>query len=187
MNGPAIAENPSKQPSAAQTVYEYVSSTVFALAVVLLVFTFVLRTATVVGISMMNTLHDGDRLILSTTHDTPRQGDIVVLSTKAVREAIVKRVIATAGQTVNIDFQAHKVYVNGKTLSEPYIREPTSERGDVTFPVTVPPGHVFVMGDNRNDSYDSRFSAVGMIDERDIIGRAVFRLLPIFKIGPLAR
>lgn len=175
----------SDHVSITQTVYEYVSSFVFPLAIVLLVFAFIFRTATVVNVSMQNTLHADDRLILSHIGYTPKRGDIIVLSTKAVDTPVVKRVIATGGQTVNIDFQAHKVYVNGKALSEPYIREPTSERGDLSYPMKVPAGHVFVMGDNRNDSYDSRYRAVGMIDNRDIIGHAVFRLFPLSKLGPV--
>lgn len=171
--------------SISQTVYDYVSSIVFPLAIVLLVFAFVFRMATVVNVSMQNTLHAGDRLILSHIGYTPKQKDIIVLSTKAVSTPIVKRVIATSGQTVNINFQTHTVYVDGKALSEPYIREPTSERGDLSYPLKVPAGHVFVMGDNRNDSYDSRYRAVGMIDDRDIIGHAVFRLFPLSKLGPV--
>lgn len=169
-------------------LYEYVSSIVFALAVVLLFFTFVFRTVSVVNISMQNTLHAGDRLILSHIGYTPKSGDIVVLSSSAVKDGpIVKRVIAIGGQTVNIDFETHKVYVNGIALTEHYIREPTSERGDVSFPVKVPPGHIFVMGDNRNNSYDSRYSAIGMIDDRNIVGHAIFRLFPLSKVGTLAR
>lgn len=173
--------------SMVQGVYEYASTIVFPLAIVLLLFTFIFRTATVVNVSMQNTLHAGDRLILSHIGYTPKTGDIIVLSTKAVDTPVVKRVIAAGGQTVNIDFQTHTVYVDGKALSEPYIREPTSERGDLSYPLKVPAGHVFVMGDNRNNSYDSRYRAIGMIDDRDIIGHAVFRLFPFTKLGTLAR
>lgn len=184
-------ETPAARPDAAlvvrREVYDYLSSFIFAIAAVLLFFTFVFRTVTVDGISMQSTLHGGDRLILFDLGYTPKRGDIVVVSTPAVPEPIIKRVIATAGQTVNVDAETHKVYVNGKALDEPYAQYIDSdERGNVSFPVTVPSGHVFVMGDNRNHSYDSRFSEVGMIDTRNIAGHAVLRLFPFSKFGFLS-
>ena len=178
---------PGTVPPLRRELYDYLSSFVFAIAVVLLFFTFVFRTVTVSGISMQSTLYGGDRLILFDLGYTPAQGDIVVVSTAAVSEPIIKRVIATAGQTVNVDAASHKVYVDGKALDEPYAQYIDSdERGDVTFPVTVPAGHVFVMGDNRNHSYDSRFSEVGMIDTRNIAGHAVLRLFPFSRFGTLS-
>lgn len=171
-------------------LYDWIESIVFSLAVVVIVFTFFFRIVGVGGVSMENTLNAGvvyenqfvDRVIITHLNYTPAHGDIVVLYSKGLRESVIKRVIAVGGDTVNIDFDRHIVYVNGKALSEPYIREPTAERGDVRFPVTVPAGHVFVMGDNRNDSYDSRYQAVGMIDNRDIIGKAVLRIYPLSQI-----
>lgn len=182
-----MAAEPEERMPVKYEIYDYVSSIVFALAVVLLFFTFVFRVVMVTNISMQNTLHAGDRLILSHIGYVPKQGDIVVLSTKAVKGDIIKRVVATGGQTVNINFDTHTVYVDGKALREPYIRQPTATRGDVAFPVTVPPGHVFVMGDNRNYSYDSRYQAIGMIDDRSIVGHAIFRIFPLSKAGALPR
>lgn len=171
-------------------IYDWAEAIVFSLTAVILVFTFIFRIVGVGGVSMENTLNAGvinendyvDRVVISHIHYTPAHGDIVVLYAKALKECIIKRVIAVGGDTVNIDFDHHLVYVNGKALTEPYIREPTIERGDVQFPITVPKGHVFVMGDNRNDSYDSRYKAVGMIDDQDILGHAILRIYPLNQI-----
>jgi signal peptidase I len=112
-----------------------------------------------------------------------------VVTTKAVPEPIIKRVIAVAGQTVNIDYVHNKVYVgDGKTMkaiNEPFIKEPMQQAGDIKLPAKVPPHCIFVMGDNRNNSKDSRFSDVGMINDNDILGRAVFRIYPIDELGLL--
>ena len=96
----------------------------------------------------------------------------------ALNEPLIKRIIAVAGDTVEIDPQAHTVAVNGENLDEPYISEPVEKAGDLTYPVQVPEGYVFVMGDNRNNSLDSRSSTIGFIDTRYLSGKAVFRLLP---------
>jgi signal peptidase I len=187
------AENsPSLSVRLSQELYEWAETIVFVLAAVILVFTFVLRTVSVGGMSMENTLNAGvtdqnqfvDRVLLYEYHyTTPKQGDIVAISSPVVKKGgIIKRVIAVGGDTVNIDFKKHIVYVNGKVLKEPYIKEPTAVQGDVQFPIKVPKGHVFVMGDNRNISYDSRYRAVGMVDDRDIIGRAFVRIIPLNEI-----
>ena len=150
------------------------------LAVVLL-FTFVIRLIGVDGHSMVPTLQDGDRLlVLNAMLDNDYEyGDIVVLRKDTfLEEPIVKRVIATEGQTVDIDFTAGAVYVDGQLLEEDYIRQPTYLEEGLEFPVTVPEGCVFVMGDNRNDSDDSRDPELGPVDTRQILGRAVFLLFP---------
>lgn len=162
--------------------YEWAESIVFSLAVVVLIFTFIFRPVGVVGESMMNTLQDGDKVIICNVNYTPKQGDIVVLSTKAVDTPIIKRVIAVGGQTVNIDYDNNKVLVDGKEFDAP-IKEPMQQMGDVTLPVKVPDDCVFVMGDNRNNSFDSRYSDVGMIKTKYILGRAVFRILPFSSFG----
>lgn len=166
--------------------YDWAESIVFALAIVILVFTFIVRPVGVSGISMLNTLHDGDKVIICNINYTPKQGDIVVLSTSAVPTPIIKRVIAVGGQEVSIDYDNNKVYVDGKEYDAP-IKEKmdASRKGDVALPATVPPDCVFVMGDNRNNSLDSRYSEIGMIKNKYILGHAVFRILPFSSFGVL--
>lgn len=168
--------------------YEWLESGIVTVVGMLLLFTLLVRPATVNGPSMMKTLHDGDRLILQQVgyHD-PQYGDIVVIDRTGTREpAIVKRVIGRAGDIIDIDFTAHTVRRNGELLDEPYINEPTELGYDVVFPVTVPEGCVFVMGDNRNNSLDSRASEIGMVDVRRVMGKAVFRFFPFRKIGSVS-
>ena len=174
-------------------LYEWAEAAVFSIIFVVLLFTFVFRQVGVGGISMENTLNKGavsedqyiDRLLISNFRYVPRRGDIVVISTPAVNKPIIKRVIGLSGETVNIDFKRHIVYINGKPLVEPYISERTALQGDVEFPQKVPAGHVFVMGDNRNHSEDSRFQAIGMVDVRNIMGKAFFRIYPFSRMGLL--
>jgi signal peptidase I len=177
-----------QQSGMAFELYEWAESIVFALAIVILIFTFILRTVSVSGPSMMNTLQSGDKVVIFNINYTPRQGDIIVLSTPAVKDApIIKRVVAVGGQTVNIDYAANKVYVDGKVFNAP-IKDPMTppESGDLTkLPVKVPAGCVFVMGDNRNISYDSRYSAIGIIKDKVIIGHAIFRIMPFSAFGML--
>lgn len=175
-------QSPQHSTSLTAEAYEWAESIVFSLAVVVLIFTFIFRPVGVVGESMMNTLQDGDKVIICNVNYTPKQGDIVVLSTKAVDTPIIKRVIAVGGQTVNIDYDNNKVLVDGKEFDAP-IKEPMQQMGDVTLPVKVPDDCVFVMGDNRNNSFDSRYSDVGMIKTKYILGRAVFRILPFSSFG----
>lgn len=174
-----------RRRSAMAEVYEWVESCVIAMGVVLLIFAFVARTATVSGPSMLPTLHDGDRLLLLQAgyHD-PQYGDVVVIDRSQKGEPpIIKRVIGRAGDEIDIDFESGQVRRNGKLLHEPYLNEPTLTRRDVVFPVTVPEGSVFVMGDNRNHSVDSRTQEIGMVDLRRVMGRAVYRFLPFGSAG----
>ena len=174
---------------------EVVSS---AVIIVVLIFTFLFRIATIDGDSMLNTLHNGEKVVISNLFYSPKRGDIVVVSrntNNSLQEEdssqlpIIKRVIATEGQTVDIDFINGVVYVDGVELEEPYAKAPTLARGDVEFPVTVPTDCVFVLGDNRNESLDSRFSRIGedgMIHEKYILGHAIFRIFPFQSIGGLS-
>lgn len=174
-------------------VFEWMDVLVTAIVAVVILFTFVLRVATIKGKSMQNTLLDGQRTVISNWFYTPKQGDIVVVSRNVDNSVgeeaatpIIKRVIAVAGQTVDIDFQAGIVYVDGQALSEPYAKTPTNLSYDIEFPVRVPEGHIFCLGDNRNDSLDSRSSRIGdngMIDTRYVLGRAKYRIYPLNRFG----
>lgn len=162
-------------------LYEWVRSFVSAVLVIVLLFTFVIRMMGVQGPSMRQTLQDGDRLLVlnSLLVRDYRQGDIVIARKKTFSEdAIVKRVIAVEGQTVDIDFNAGIVYVDGKALEEDYINDKTYTYEGTEFPLTVEEGSVFLMGDNRNMSTDSREPRIGTVDTRYLIGKAVFLLFP---------
>lgn len=162
-------------------LYEWTQALVGSVLTVVLVFTFLIRLIGVDGHSMVPTLQNGDRLlVLSSLLDSDYEyGDIVVLREESfLEEPIVKRVIATEGQTVDIDFEAGVVYVDGEALDEPYINEPTYMEEGTEFPLTVPEGCIFVMGDNRNHSSDSRDSRLGTVDTRCVLGKAVFLAFP---------
>ena len=176
-----------KKEEKGSAAFDWLQCIVAALVVCILIFVFVGRTVGVVGPSMQQTLIEGDRLIISRLFYTPKYGDIVVLRKDEFKEEpIIKRVIATEGQTVDIDFDAGIVYVDGKALDEPYTNTPTNVREDFNAgPVTVPEGCVFVMGDNRNHSTDSRTEVIGCVDTRYILGKALFRLTPLNRLGSI--
>lgn len=166
-------------------LFDWAEAIVTALATVVLFFTFIARLIGVDGSSMFPTLRDGDQLIVaSSIFQSPKQGDIVVLTKNSfLSSSIVKRVIAVGGQEININFDTHQVFVDGIELDEPYINEPTETEGTMEFPQTVPEGYIFVMGDNRNHSTDSRYTQLGMVDERYVIGKVIFRLFPFDRLG----
>lgn len=171
-------EQAKKERSRWIKIYDLIGSVVTALVLIFIVFTFVGRPASVVGTSMVPTLQDGDWLFV-----VPKQeynyGDIVIITQpNAFNEPLVKRIIATEGQTVDINFVSGQVFIDSQEIDEPYINELTKRAGDVTFPLVVPKGKVFVMGDNRMHSTDSRSTDVGFIDTRYILGRAAVRVLP---------
>lgn len=167
-----------------QNLLEWYEALVFALAVLVVSFSFLFRIIMVNGGSMEPTLNNGDRLIIWAAGYRPQRSDVIVVDGYIdYGKPLVKRIIATGGDTVDIDFSAGTVTVNGTTLEEPYIAEPTYTSFDVTFPLTVPEGTLFVMGDNRNGSTDSRDSDIGFIDERDILGKVIFRISPFDRIG----
>ena len=161
---------------------EYLHDVVYILALILIVFTFCMRVVIVSGSSMFSTLVDGDYLLLVNRPlcGELERGDIVVASMERFKggEPIVKRVIATEGQEVDIDFRLGVVYVDGEALEEDYIYTPTHLSEGMEFPLVVEKGCVFLMGDNRMDSRDSRAPEIGLVDEREILGRAVFLLMP---------
>ena len=171
------------KPEERSNLYDWVQCLVAALLICVLVFAFLIRIIGIVGNSMNPTFEDGDSVVISKLFYEPKQGDVVVLRKFNLDEPIIKRVVATEGQTVEIDFVKGIVYVDGQALDEPYIKEPTYTALDFNGSVTVPENSVFVMGDNRNDSLDSRLGIVGCVDERYIMGKVLFRLLPYNKFG----
>ena len=164
-----------------QNVFEWYEALISAALVLVLVFSLFFRIIQVDGESMVPTLQNGDKLIVWGAGYEPQRGDVVIVDSYG--KPLVKRVIAKGGDVVNIDYQAGTVSVNGEVLQEAYIAEPTYLGYDVTFPYTVPEGTVFVMGDNRNASLDSRSSYVGCIDERDILGKVLLCFLPFSDFG----
>lgn len=176
-----------KQPgSALASLYDWVEMAAASLICVVLVFAFVFRIMGVDGSSMIQTLHHNDRVILWELFYSPKAGDIVVIS-RGNEEPIIKRVIGVPGDTVSFDAESQQVSVNGKVLDEPYVYIDEYALGAVYTDgsVTVPDGAYFVMGDHRNNSMDSRDSRVGLIDEKDIMGKAVLRLWPWEDFGLL--
>ncbi len=167
-----------KAPKKKLTIFEVFEASVAAIVVVTILFLFCFRVFNVEGPSMKPTLQPGDRIVVSHVGYKPQQGDIVVISgTKDDNNPIVKRVIAVAGDVVDINFTTGKVTVNGK--EERFTDELTTQQADIAFPLTVPEGTVFVLGDNRGVSLDSRSSRVGCVDERDIVGKILFRIYPL--------
>lgn len=170
-------------------VLEYAESLTVVFAVMLLIFTFIARPATVDGESMLPTLCNGERLVISNLFYEPAPGDIVVLCGEADREEgrnLIKRIIAVGGQTIDIDFETGEVTVDGEVLDEPYILERTHLDEGTELPLTVPEGEVFVMGDNRNASRDSRSLSVGTVKEEYIVGRVLFRFFPFDRFGTVS-
>lgn len=175
-------EGSGKKLNWKQTLVLDLRDLLYVLVGFMIVYMLFFRVVVVVGPSMYNTLIDGDRLLLlsNVLYPNPEQGDIVVASKQSFRngECIVKRVIATEGQTVDIDFDAGIVYVDGIALDEPYTYTATNEREGMEFPLTVGEGQLFLMGDNRNSSMDSRDPSIGLVDKRQILGKAFFLLSP---------
>ena len=174
------------RPAAAkgQGAFEWYEALISAALVLVLVFSFFFRIIQVDGASMVPTLQNGDKLIVWGAGYEPQRGDVVIVdSYTAYGKPLVKRVIAKGGDTISIDYASGIVTVNGEVLDEDYIAEPTYLGYDVGFPYTVPEGTVFVMGDNRNNSLDSRSSYVGCIDERDILGKVLVCFLPFSDFG----
>jgi len=172
-------------------LWEWTQALGFALVVVLLVRTFLFTLVLVEGPSMEPTLSTRDRLYVNKFMYTPQNGDIVVFTPQNdPKRPYIKRVIAIPGQTLEIDFNNALVIIDGEILQEDYINMPTTRRGNVTYPITVPDGYFFVMGDNRSNSHDSRDSAVGdrdndmgLISYDRLMGKALFRVWPFSKFG----
>lgn len=166
---------------AGRETYEWVRSLVGAVLTITLVFTFAVRLMGVQGYSMVPTLQHGDRLVVVNNWlcGDYRYGDIVIAYKDSFdTEPIVKRVIATGGQTVDIDFTLGRVFVDGVLLQEDYVNDLTYLEEGTELPLTLGEGELFLMGDNRNRSSDSRNSALGAVDERLVIGKAVLLVFP---------
>lgn len=183
-----MSENKTKNEAEEKNeIYDWLQCVVYALVACVLIFTFVARVITVYGRSMQDTFYEGHRVIISRLAAPYEYGDIVVLQKDSFGPApIIKRVIAVEGQTVDIDFEQGIVYVDHVALAEPYTKEPTYEREDFSGPITVPEGHVFVMGDNRNHSEDSRRASIGCVSTEDVLGEVFLRIWPISQFGPVA-
>ena len=182
-------EEPRKVRRLVRGVLEWTEEIVIAVAAIALFFTFVCRIVTVTGTSMVPSFQNGDRVLVTAAPLGVEQGDVVVI-VNVLSEPIIKRVIATEGQTVDIDRETKTVYVDGEAVDETafglsnHITDlPYASFEVLEFPQTVPEGCVFVLGDNRSVSEDSRYQRVGMIDRRNILGKAVLRLFPLNRIG----
>lgn len=184
-------EKPEKKKnSAAFELYSMLHDVIYLLAAVTLIFVFIVRLVGVKGDSMLPTLHNRDYLILESNFlyggEELSYGDVVVLNVPSPEMKdegpIVKRVIATEGQEVNIDFETGAVFVDGVLLHETYINSPTNYNWDgeygLEYPAIVPENCIFVLGDNRNNSLDSRYAPIGMVDERCVLGKVLVIALP---------
>lgn len=176
----------SRRRKSNQNIVEWYEALIFALAFLVLLFTFVVRVVAVNGSSMVPTLSSGDRLLVQSSLFQVERGDVVVIDSYIdYGKPLVKRVIAVGGDRVDINAETGEVFVNGQLLDEPYIAEATRQKGDMEFPLTVPEGYLFVMGDNRMHSTDSRYQDIGFIDERDILGQVLYRIYPFSAIGSI--
>ena len=186
-------ELPQEKGRPGRELYEWLQMVLGCVLVAVLVFNCFARLTRVDGSSMDNTLQHGELMLVWTLGYQPKQGDIVVLNKTTTifpghseSKAIVKRVIATENQTVDIDYGAGVVYVDGAPLDEPYIKE------EMYFPLDmpethweIPEGSIFVLGDNRNHSTDSRSALLGPIDEDYVLGKVVLGLWPLSRFGLL--
>lgn len=164
-------------------IFEAAETVFIAVIFITIAILFFFRVIIVEGVSMENTLHGGEKIIITNFLYTPEKGDIVVTdSNNSYNKPLIKRVIATGGDTVKIEAQTGDVYINGQILTESYIKEEMTPPAD-SLEMTVPEGYLFLMGDNRNNSYDSRVEEIGAINEKDVLGKATLRISPFSKIG----
>ena len=189
-------ENTNKNTKEKKTILdeflEWAEAFVFAIFIVILIFTFFIRIVVVKGNSMNDTLHDKERVIISHINYEPEQGDIAVINSRVLGEVIIKRVIGTAGDKVVVDYNTNTVTVNGQKIDNSYIKEPMEDYSqfDLSYKVSekvyeydVPENCIFVMGDNRNNSADSRM--IGFINKSDVLGKAFFRMYPLNSAGKI--
>ena len=178
-------EKVSPEVQARREAYDWIQSLISALLICVLVFVFVIRIMDVNGSSMSPTLINGDKVLVSGLFYEPDRGDIVVFKKDSYNDnkALVKRVIAVVGDVVNIDFDNGIVYVNGEAVEEAYLSVSTNTKLDFIGPQTVPENCLFVMGDNRNASTDSRDKRIGMVDKRVVIGKVLMVVYPFSSFG----
>lgn len=173
-----------EEKSLLSNIFDFIEAIVFASVMAVVILTIFVRTGFVEGTSMVPTMHEGDRYLISNLFYTPKQGDIIVFSPDVAdnngSKLWVKRIIATEGQKVYINPDDGKVYIDDVLYDEPYLTQLTEPR-ETENPIVVPAGHIFVMGDNRGDSKDSR--SIGCVDTRRIIGRLLIRIYPIKQFG----
>ena len=183
-----FAKQPSNNPEERRETYDWIQCLIAALIFCVVTFVFFIRLIYVSGNSMYPTLENGDLMLVSGFMYEPKAGDVVVFKKDEYdpNKALVKRIIATEGQVVNIDFETGAVFVDGEELYEVYINDLTYNKLDFIGPQTVPDGCVFVLGDNRNESTDSRRDTIGMVDERLIIGKVLFVVYPINEIRKIS-
>ena len=172
------------QEKSRREIYDWIYCLSVALIICVVIFAFFIRLIDVRGTSMNPTLNNNDKMLVSGLFYEPKVGDVVVFKKDEYdpERALVKRVIAVEGQVINMDFDHGIVYVDGVPIEEDYIMEPTTNKIDFIGPQTVPEGCVFVMGDNRNASTDSRKKEIGMVDTRLILGRAYAVVYPLSQV-----
>ena len=153
---------------------------IFVFAFMSVIFTFIIRDANVVGNSMLDTLHSDDKILMTNFMYKPKCGDIVAINAEnQIEKRIIKRVIATEGQTLVVDYSKNAVYVDGIQIDEPYVSSITREPSNpLQIPYVIPEGYIFVMGDNRIISLDSRDKSIGLVSVNDVIGKAQFIVYP---------
>lgn len=199
MVGESAGDESERKDKRRESIYDWIEVFTAAVTIVVIMLSFIMRIATVRGHSMDNTLSDGQVLIMSDMFYTPKQGDIIVVQQNGgyFESPLVKRVIATGGQKLHIDFTNWEVTVDGKLIDEEYVKRGIpgvsmdkeeyysvySSYFDETGSITIPEGYLFVMGDNRNESSDSRSIYVGLVRENEVLGKVVFSLLPLSKLG----
>lgn len=199
-NEDEISEAEKKEGRIVDDILEIVESTLITVFVVIMIFTYILHPVTVSGPSMNNNLFSGDRIFMTTVYGGLHYGDIIIInndcayllddageavkkdiSGSAYKECLIKRIIAEPGQTIDIDPEKEEVRINGEVLNEPYIKQTINSMPYTAFdyPITVPEGYYFVMGDNRRESADSRYPDIGLIKKNQIYGKALIKYSPV--------
>lgn len=167
----------------AVNIFDFFKPIIFVFALVSIVFTFIIRDANVVGNSMTETLHNGDKVLITSMMYTPASGDIVAINTENLKQKrIIKRVIATEGQMLTINYESGEVSVDGIIIDEPYVSSQMKKTENAKISIVIPQGSIFVMGDNRYISLDSRDEKVGLISVDDVIGKAQLVFFPFDRI-----